>query len=280
LGHAFEKEIEYCILVFTNRFRKKERRPHMRVISGAKTDVGRRRKVNQDAYFVDDQLGFYVVADGMGGHAAGEIAAWETVEAVHDMIVRGRDAITDFRNNPLTEETSVGISRLVESAIQSATYLVYGMAEQSPDYQGMGTTVSALLIAGAHAVLGQVGDSRVYCVRAGETMQLTEDHTLVNWQIREGIITPEEAQFAPHKNVITRAVGNKDYVEVDTQIISVKVGDRFLLCSDGLHGYLKRTEIPEILARGPSTACDEFIEMANQRGGKDNITAVGVEILE
>ncbi len=252
----------------------------MRVISSAKTDVGRRRRINQDAFYIDDDLGFYVVADGMGGHAAGEVAARESVEATYDMIVQGKDVIDRFRQNPITEETSSEICRLLESAVQSATYMVYGMAEQSPNYQGMGTTFSALLLVGAHAVIGQVGDTRIYCIRDGESMQLTEDHTLVNWQIREGVITPEEAKYSPHKNVITRAVGNKDYVEVDTQIISVEVGDLFLICSDGLHGYLRRGEITEILDYGPVTACEAFIDLANERGGKDNITAVVVEVLE
>ncbi len=252
----------------------------MRVISCAKSDIGKRRKINQDAFYLDEDLGYYVVADGMGGHAAGEIAARESVEATYDMMLQGRKTIEEFRNNPITEETSRGICRLMESAVQSATYLVYGMAEQSPNYQGMGTTYSALLLVGAYAVIAQVGDTRVYCIRDGETMQLTEDHTLINWQIREGIITPEEAKYSPHKNVITRAVGNKDYVEVDTQIISVEVGDRFLICSDGLHGYLRRGEIPEIVEHGPTTACEMLIDLANDRGGKDNITVIVVEILE
>lgn len=251
----------------------------MRVISSAKTDIGKRRKVNQDAFHLDDDLGLYIVADGMGGHAAGEVAAWETVEAIHDMVLRGRDTIDQFRMTPISEDTSRDICRLLESAVQSATYLVYGMAEQSPNFHGMGTTASVLLLVGAYAVIAQVGDTRIYCVRDRETIQLTEDHTLINWQIREGIISPEEARNSPHKNVITRAVGNKDYVEVDTQIVSVDVGDRFLLCSDGLHGYLSREEIPGKLDYGPTQACEEFIALANDRGGKDNITALIVEIV-
>lgn len=251
----------------------------MKVISNAKTDIGKRRKVNQDAFHLDDELGLYIVADGMGGHAAGEVAAWETVEAIHDMVLRGRDTIDQFRMTPISEDTSRDICRLLESAVQSATYLVYGMAEQSPNFHGMGTTASVLLLVGAYAVIAQVGDTRIYCVRDRETIQLTEDHTLINWQIREGIISPEEARNSPHKNVITRAVGNKDYVEVDTQIVSVDVGDRFLLCSDGLHGYLSREEIPGKLDYGPTQACEEFIALANDRGGKDNITALVVEIV-
>lgn len=252
----------------------------MEVFSCGKTDIGRRRKINQDSFYIDNELGFYVVADGMGGHAAGEVASHEAVEAAYDMIIGGKDIIEEFRRNPIAEETSRRICRLVESAIQSATYVVYGIAEQSPNYQGMGTTFSALLLVGAFAVTGQVGDTRVYCIREGEAMQLTEDHTLINWQLRQGIISPQEAMFSPNKNVITRAVGNKEYVQVDTQIVSVSIGDRFLLCSDGLHGYIKRNEIAPILDLGPQAACDRLIDVANERGGKDNITSVVVEILE
>jgi serine/threonine protein phosphatase PrpC len=252
----------------------------MRLRACGKTHVGMRRKVNQDAFLIDEELGFFIVADGMGGHAGGEIASQETVDAVHDMIVRNRGQIEDFANKPISQESSHSICRLLESSVQSATYMVYGMAEQSPAHQGMGTTVSAMLIAGAFAITAQVGDSRIYCVRDGETLQLTEDHTLVNWQIREGVITREQAEHAPYKNIITRAVGSKDYVDVDTQILSVRVDDKFLLCSDGLHGYLERDEISEIFAGDFNAICGRMIDLANDRGGKDNITSVAVAILE
>jgi serine/threonine protein phosphatase PrpC len=252
----------------------------MRLRACGKTHVGMRRKVNQDAFLIDEELGFFIVADGMGGHAGGEIASQETVDAVHDMIVRNRGQIEDFAGKPISQESSHAICRLLESSVQSATYMVYGMAEQSPAHQGMGTTVSAMLIAGAFAITAQVGDSRIYCVRDGETLQLTEDHTLVNWQIREGVITREQAEHAPYKNIITRAVGSKDYVDVDTQILSVRVNDQFLLCSDGLHGYLERDEISEIFAGDFDAICGRMIDLANDRGGKDNITSVAVTILD
>ena len=251
----------------------------MKFISCAKTDVGKRRKVNQDAFLVDDKLGLFIVADGMGGHAAGEVAAWETVEAVHDMVVGGRKTIDAFRESPDDDNFSREICRLLDSAVQSATYMVFGMAEQSPDYHGMGTTISALLVVDNFAVIAQVGDTRIYCIRKGKEEQLTEDHTLINWQIREGIITPEEAKYAPHKNVITRAVGNKDYVQVDTRIVTVKTSDKFLICSDGLHGYFKNGDISRIMKSTPDDACDKFIALANERGGKDNITALIVELV-
>lgn len=250
----------------------------MRFVSAGKSDIGRVRKVNQDAFLCDEALGLFIVADGMGGHAAGEIAAQEAVTAIHDMVARGRETVREFLANPATKESTQAICRLLESAVQSATYLVFGMAEQKPACQGMGTTVSALLLAGAYGVTAQVGDTRIYCVRDGEAIQLTEDHTLVNWQIREGMLTPDEAARSPHRNVITRAVGNHDYVQVDTQVLPVRPGDRFLICSDGLHGYVKRNEIAEVFEGDLPTACERLVEMANARGGRDNITAVAIEI--
>jgi protein phosphatase len=158
--------------------------------------------------------------------------------------------------------------------------MVYALAELDRDKSGMGTTISALLTLGEYAVTAQVGDSRIYQIREGLVSQITEDHTLISWQIQQGLITPEEARRSPHRNVITRAVGNRDYVEVDTGLIVLSHGDRFLLCSDGLHGYLLEDEIPAVVFLGAEVAVHRFIETANDRGGKDNITAVLVEIAE
>lgn len=241
------------------------------------SDVGRKRKSNQDAFLVDDDLGLYVVADGMGGHAAGEVASQEAVEAVYGMVKRG---LRDLRplQDPLSEEDARAACRLVEAAVQGATYMVYSLAELDRRKSGMGTTISALVICGDYAVVGQVGDSRVYRVSDGKAEQLTEDHTLIAWQLKQGLITPQEAVVSPHRNVITRAVGSRDYVEVDTRIVGLAKGDRFLLCSDGLHGYLKVDDLSDIIALGGLEAVQKFIDLANQRGGRDNITAVLVEL--
>jgi protein phosphatase len=156
--------------------------------------------------------------------------------------------------------------------------MVFALAELDRDKSGMGTTISALLSLGEYAVTAQVGDSRIYQVREGQVMQITEDHTLISWQLKQGLITPDEARRSPHRNVITRAVGNRDYVEVDTGLIALMGGDRFLLCSDGLHGYLREDEISIVTFMGAEEAVGRFIEMANERGGKDNITAILVEV--
>lgn len=241
------------------------------------TDVGRRRTSNEDAFYVDDALGLYVVADGMGGHAAGEIASQEAVETVYGMVKRGRETLKELYP-PLVDADARAACRLMESAVQAATYMVYSMAELDRGKSGMGTTISTLLLLGAYAVMAQVGDSRIYRVRNNKVEQLTEDHTLIAWQLKQGIITPQEAKVSPHRNVITRAVGNRDYVEVDTGLMSLEPGDRFLLCSDGLHGYLKDEDVADIVKLGGELTVRRFIEIANERGGKDNITAILVEL--
>lgn len=247
------------------------------VRSFGRTDVGRRRKGNEDAFLRDDDITLYVVADGMGGHAAGETASSEAVETVFNMVKRGLPNLGDPKV-PLTEDRLRAICRLVESAIQGATYMVFAIGEMEPDKSGMGTTISCVLIYGGMAVTGQVGDSRVYRIRGDACEQITEDHTLIAWQIKQGILSEEEAKSSPHKNVITRAVGNREYVEVDTQVLPVERGDRFLLCSDGLHGYLQPDELGAIAKEGGAEAVDAMIETANARGGRDNITALLIEI--
>jgi len=239
------------------------------------TDVGRRRKNNEDACLVDDELGLWVVADGMGGQAAGEIASQQAVETVHGMV---RQGLTGSRQVAPAgaEARSVNHERVLESAVQGATYMVFGLAELDRTKSGMGTTLSAMLRVEDQVLLAQVGDSRIYRVRGGQAEQLTEDHTLVNWQIQQGIITPEEARTSKQRNVITRAVGNHDYVQVDILRASVEAGDRFLLCSDGLHGYLKGHELPALLALPGDEGVQALIQLANDRGGKDNITCVVV----
>jgi protein phosphatase len=241
------------------------------------TDVGRKRTSNEDAFFLDDRLGLYVVADGMGGHAAGEVASQEAVETVFGMVKRG---ISDLHElvDPVSPEDSRAACRLMESSVQGATYMVFSMAELDREKSGMGTTISAMLILGDYAITAQVGDSRIYRIHEGRVEQLTEDHTLIAWQIRQGLITPQEAKRSPHRNVITRAVGNREYVQVDTRLVPMKPGDRFLLCSDGLHGYLHDQDIPPVIELGGEAAAKRFIELANDRGGKDNITAILVEI--
>jgi protein phosphatase len=243
----------------------------------ARTDVGRKRKSNEDAFFMDDELGLYVVADGMGGHAAGEVASREAVDTVYGMVKRGITRVPTLVD-PVSEDDSRAVRRLMESAVQAATYFVYSMAEIDRAKSGMGTTISALLVLGGYAVTAQVGDSRIYRVLGDMVEQMTEDHTLVAWQVKQGLISAEEAARSPQRNVITRAVGNREYVQVDTRCIPLVSGARFLLCSDGLHGYLRDADIAPIVSLGGQSAVEKFVALANERGGKDNITAVLLEL--
>lgn len=254
------------------------------------TDVGRKRAVNEDAFVVDDTLGLYVVADGMGGHSAGEVASHQAIETLHNMVMRERETLAELEELPKLLSTPPGGSRrpvemrraqrILESAVQNATYMVFGMAEADPTRKGMGTTLSALFLRGDFAFTAQVGDSRVYHIRNGQAQQITEDHTLIAWQLKQGLITAEEAKSSTKKNVITRAVGSRDYVQVDTGCVAVQAGDAFLLCSDGVHGYLDAAEIAEVMALGAARAPLRLAELANERGGRDNITSVAVELVD
>jgi len=241
------------------------------------THVGKKRQSNEDAFLVDNALGLFVVADGMGGHAAGEVASQEAVETIYGMVKQGLRAAPQL-SGQLTPEHARSACRLIEGAVQAATYMVFALAELDREKSGMGTTISALLTLGSYAVTAQVGDSRIYQVQNGKVTQITEDHTLISWQLKQGLITPDEAKRSPHRNVITRAVGNRDYVEVDTGLVAIDEGDRFLLCSDGLHGYLREEEIAVLTFLGAEEAVGRLIELANDRGGKDNITAILVEV--
>lgn len=256
----------------------------VKLLSVARSDIGRKRQINEDAFFRDDERGFYVVADGVGGHNKGEIASREAVEQLR-MWVYGASHDLDR----LVDQVAAGdpesvweIRRFLESGVKSACYMVFGMAQLDPEKKGMSTTLSALLIRGQLAFAVHVGDSRVYRVRSSTVLQLTEDHTLINYKVKHGMMTKAEAERAAGKNVITRAVGHKDYVQVDTADIDIATGDRFLLCSDGLHGYFSGDkEVVELCGDGDLDECAEAaIALANQRGGKDNITALVIEVLE
>jgi serine/threonine protein phosphatase PrpC len=257
----------------------------VRSVGSGRTDIGIKRQSNEDAFLVDDELGLYAVADGMGGHSSGEVASVEALSALHDMVVRDRQVLTEVDRIEGWAQTPEALPReiqkamrVLESAVQAATYMVFGLGQASPEHKGMGTTISVLLARGSVAITAQVGDSRIYRVRDNESVQITEDHTLVAWQVKKGLITADEARHSRQKNVITRAVGSREYVQVDTQLVSTRLGDTFVLCSDGLHGYIEEPEIAALVALGRDAALTRAIDMANQRGGRDNITAVIVDI--
>lgn len=249
------------------------------------TDVGRVRKKNEDSYIIDDGLGLFVVADGMGGHAGGDVASAEAIDQIFAMVKRHQSAIDALKVRD-SEDNRGAVKRAVEAAIQAATYMVFGIAEQDPARKGMGTTISCLLFipqpvtGGALAIVGQVGDSRVYLIRDNVPVQITEDHTLVNLQLKAGVITREQAKTVTYQNLITRAVGVKDYVEVDTLDVECKPGDRFILCSDGVHGYIEEEAQLQDLCGSPSieVTAKRLIDHALKRGGRDNATAIVVDV--
>ncbi len=256
-------------------------RVNLRVESIALTDVGRKRKKNEDSYLVSHEAGLFVVADGMGGHAGGEVASAEACDQVFAMVKRGNATLAALRAKD-TDENRAAARRVVEAAIQAATYMIFGLADQDPARKGMGTTLSCLVWVGPVAIIGQVGDSRVYLLRDNQPIQITEDHTLVNMQLKSGAITPEQAKKATYGNVITRAVGINDYVEVDTFALESRAGDRFVLCSDGVHGYLETHEqLVSLCANRPrALAAQALITHALAGGGKDNATALIVDVVE
>jgi serine/threonine protein phosphatase PrpC len=244
------------------------------------TDTGRAREHNEDSHLADADLGVFVVADGVGGRAKGEVASQEAVELIWEWLKRNEATIREIASSPEPAERAGQLCGLVRQAIQHACYMVHSMGELDPEHRGMSTTASMFLVCGSIGIVGQVGDSRVYLARGREVAQLTEDHTLINYQLKHGLITPAQAQQSRAKNVITRAVGHKDYVEVDTLPIPLFPGDRIILCSDGYHGYVEQAQqMAYLLDHDVEDAVLEAIRFANESGGKDNITVLAIELL-
>jgi serine/threonine protein phosphatase PrpC len=240
------------------------------------SDVGKKRQHNEDAYLIDESLGLYVVCDGMGGHAAGEVASAQAIKSIKQCVEAEKGTLDTFRKAPAeNRETATAVA---EKAIQKACGDIYAMALADTSKRGMGTTCVLMIVVGSKALIGHVGDSRIYLLRGGQAHRLTEDHTLIQQQIKAGVITKEQAAASQYKNVITRAVGIQASVQVDTLLVDLAPGDVFLLCSDGLHGYLPDEEVALLLAAPPERTPKHLVDLANQRGGKDNITAVVLSI--
>lgn len=228
------------------------------------TDVGRVRKSNEDAFLCDDELGIWAVADGMGGHDAGEIASDMAVTRLHEALRAKRDV------------DSNGIRAIIHT-LNQAIYQ-YGLEHNLPN--GLGTTLSALITYGARSlIVAHVGDSRLYRLRAGQVQQLTVDHSWVQHQIDLGMLTEAEARKHPLRNVIMRSLGYDSEVYPDLTIVEWEPGDRYLLASDGLTNKITEAELPGLLAQQnpiPATL-HTLIETASTRGGEDNITAVVID---
>jgi PPM family protein phosphatase len=247
----------------------------------AATNVGRKRTSNEDNYLIDQKLSLFVVADGMGGHASGEIASQIAVSEIRSAVDSRRDIIDAYTRHE-TGITTHDVLGVLEYAVQAAGMAIFDRGQKEADKRGMGTTVSLFLLIGERGFIAHVGDSRVYMVREGRSEQLTEDHSLVNELIRHGKVTRETLAKSPYaslKNAVTRAVGVYETVQVDTMDLEVLPGDQFLLCSDGLHSYLDDKEIARQLTEDNITAIpDHLVEIANKGGGHDNITALVVRV--
>jgi protein phosphatase len=234
----------------------------MRLVIGAATDVGRVREGNEDGYLVDEAVGLMAVADGMGGHRAGEVASATALEALRAAVNSGR---------PIRE------------AVEDANHAVFSKSMSDPSLMGMGTTLTATtLAAGGTLIVAHVGDSRAYLLRDGELSQITLDHSHVEELVREGQLTEAEAAVHPLRSVITRALGVYEDVEVDVYPVELRPGDRVLLCSDGLSGMLHAESIAAELRRedDPTRAAQRLIDAANAAGGEDNITVVVIAVTD
>jgi protein phosphatase len=248
----------------------------VRITCEAVSDVGRKRKGNEDALILNEDQKLYVVADGMGGHAAGEVASRVAVEAIAEFVALtgGNQEITwPFG---LDDSISYEGNRL-KTAVRHANSRVLEATRESAEYEGMATTVAAVLVDGDTANLAHVGDSRIYLYHGGTIEQLTRDHSWVNEQIETGAISPEQARSHPLRNVVTRALGGRADLLVDIQSRRMAPGDLLLLCSDGLTTMVQDAEIARILGEAGGDvqrAAAALVREANEKGGEDNITVL------
>ena len=242
----------------------------MNLTALGKTDQGQVRSNNEDNFFLDEKLGLLVVADGMGGHASGETASKLAVNVMRDYFQGSRQVIGNG-NSSYSE-----ITNRLNSAIGLANLAVFEAAQSSPQLKGMGTTIAAVCLNGNQLSIAHIGDSRVYLLRSGSIEQLTDDHSLVQEQIKHELITKEEAAKSEMKNILTKALGVSADTEAALDELTMFDGDILLLCSDGLYNMVSDETMLDIvsLAGTASAACDALINTANENGGKDNITVV------
>jgi serine/threonine protein phosphatase PrpC len=249
----------------------------MQIEAFAVSDTGKVRKQNEDSFCIDEQLGLYVVCDGMGGHAAGEVASKTAVNAITRVIHERRAFLTKFDGSAAAIQ---GLCSLIQEAISEASRTVYRVASSDLGKHGMGTTCVALLIAGDKAVMANVGDSRLYLLRDGQLHQLSTDHNFLTEVVASGMLSYEQAAQAPHANTLTRAVGVQPSVRIDLLPLDVLPGDTFLLCSDGLYDYSRDPQqlIGTLEERDPQHVARALLERALDGGAHDNATAIVVRV--
>ena len=232
----------------------------MRLIVHGKTDKGLVRKENEDAYCIDKDLGLLAIADGMGGHASGEVASKMAIEILRNSLKKEGEPVPDRLN----------------SGVKLANKMIYEASRSQSQLNGMGTTLTAVQFDGNRLSIAHVGDSRAYLIRGGVIEQLTDDHMIVFEQMARGMITREEAARSDMRNILSKALGIAPEVDVDMEELTVSEGDQLVLCSDGLSELISDDEIlAEVQSSNrPDLVCNELVDLANQRGGEDNITVI------
>lgn len=240
------------------------------VVMGGLTDPGRVRPENEDCIVTQSELGLAVLADGMGGHQAGEVASRMAVDVISNYFAESQKRVASSRK-------TVDKTRAIAEAIQQANAAIYQAAQSRPEYKGMGSTVVVTMFAGDRLCVGHVGDSRLYRFRNGALEQLTKDHSVVQELVNRGLFTPEEARQSIAKNLVTKALGVDATIEADTAATDVEPNDVYLLCSDGLTDVVSDEQIAEILraSNGDLDGTVKYlIDRANEQGGPDNISVI------
>lgn len=244
------------------------------------TDVGLKREGNEDAYLIDDQLRLYMVADGMGGHLAGEVASKVAVEMISNSLRKWSLASTPTEEIFGQPDPSLSLQgNYLLSGIRLANRVIHEMAAANERYQGMGTTVAALVISSPSLIIAaNVGDSRIYLVREGQLERLSKDHTVVSEQVEMGIMTDAEAASSPLRHVLTKNLGSAEEVYPDVFELEPANNDRYILCTDGLTDLVSDEEILDMtmLVKSPENLCRDFVDLVLKRGGHDNTTVISI----
>ena len=249
-----------------------------KIVYSSKTDTGLVRQENEDSLLVNESIGLFIVADGMGGHVGGKKASSMAVSIIEEYLSANIEQINlSIANKPIEKRT---IPHLMIKAINNACSSIFNTGLTDLALKGMGTTVTSLLIKDNYGFIAHVGDSRCYLMRNDTTIQITDDHSLVNEQVKTGLITAEQAKTSRFKNIITRSVGFEDTVAVDTISMEILQGDKLLICSDGLSNLVNLDELEHNLTtESIEQTTETVVDMALERGGDDNITVICLHIL-
>ncbi|PPC94043.1 MAG: protein phosphatase [Methylotenera sp.] len=243
------------------------------------TDVGQRRDHNEDAIASDDSMGFVILADGMGGYKAGEVAS---EIAVLSITAELKEAMLDLRPGQMDAELNMQAeARLMIEAVRNANDAIYQVSQTQPQCAGMGTTLVVGLFTNNKLLVGHIGDSRMYRYRQEQLLQITEDHSLLQEQIKSGLITAEQAKYSANKNLVTRALGIDPEVDLELNEFDVEVDDIYLLCSDGLSDLVEDEVIQHtlnMLSSDLTETAHKLVQLANDNGGKDNISVILVRV--